>query len=67
MRWRENRSTVMTIHRPLEDRSKPIGDAPSATAILDRFVQHADTIAITGKRCRLKGRSGNKPAGPACQ
>jgi DNA replication protein DnaC len=37
MRRHENRSTMMTSNRPLEDWAKLIGDVPAATAILDRF------------------------------
>ena len=33
---------------------KLIGDAPSATAILDRFLHHAQIIAMEGKSYRLK-------------
>jgi DNA replication protein DnaC len=29
---------------------------PSATAILDRFLQHAEVISITGRSYRLKGK-----------
>jgi hypothetical protein len=29
-------------------------DVPSATAILDRFLHHAEVIAITGKSYRLR-------------
>jgi DNA replication protein DnaC len=39
MRRHEVRSTMMTSNRPLEDWGKLIGDVPSATAILDRFLQ----------------------------
>ena len=53
MRRHENRSTVMTSNRPLEDWAKLIGDVPAATAILDRFLQHATIINITGKSYRL--------------
>ena len=67
MRRHENRSTVMTTNRPLEDWGKLIGDVPSATAILDRFLQHAEMITITGKSYRLKGRSAEKPADPPCE
>jgi len=67
MRRHENRSTVMTTNRPLEDWGKLIGDVPSATAILDRFLQHAEMITITGKSYRLKGRSADKPADPPCE
>jgi DNA replication protein DnaC len=54
MRRHENRSTVMTTNRPLADWGKLIGDVPSATAILDRFLQHAEVITITGKSYRLR-------------
>ena len=56
MRRYELRSTMMTSHRPLEDRGKLIGDVPSATAILHRFLHHAEIITITGKSYRLKGK-----------
>ena len=36
MRRHENRATMMTANRPLEDWGKLIGDVPSATAILDQ-------------------------------
>jgi DNA replication protein DnaC len=58
MRRHENRSTIMTSNRPLEDWAKLIGDVPAATAILDRFLQHATIIQITGKSYRL--RNGGK-------
>ena len=51
------RSTVMTPNRPLEDRGNLVGDVSAATAILDRFLQHAEIIAITGRSYRLKGRT----------
>lgn len=54
MRRHENRSTVMTSNRPLEDWAKLIGDVPAATAILDRFLQHAAIVQITGKSYRLR-------------
>ncbi len=63
MRRHEVRSTMMTSNRPLEDWGKLIGDVPAATAILDRFLQHAEVITITGKSYRLKDRAG-KQAGP---
>jgi DNA replication protein DnaC len=70
MRRYENRSTMMTSNRPLEDWGKLIGDVPSATAILDRFLHHATIIAISGKSYRLRnqdtrptdGDAGSKPA-----
>jgi DNA replication protein DnaC len=57
MRRYETRSTMMTSNRPLEDWGKLIGDVPSATAILDRFLHHAETIAITGRSYRLRGKA----------
>ena len=57
MRRYENHSTVMTSNRPLEDWGKLIGDVPSATAILDRFLHHAEIITITGRSYRLKDRA----------
>lgn len=57
MRRYETRSTVMTSNRPLEDWGKLIGDVPSATAILDRFLHHAEVISITGQSYRLRNRA----------
>ena len=57
MRRYENRSTIMTSNRPIEEWGKLIGDVPSATAILDRFLHHAEIIQIVGKSYRLKDRA----------
>jgi len=54
MRRYENRATIMTSNRPLEDWGKLLQDVPTAGAILDRFLHHAQIIAITGKSYRLK-------------
>jgi len=54
MRRYEIRSTMMTSNRPLEDWGKLIGDVPAATAILDRFLHHAELIPITGRSYRLR-------------
>ena len=59
MRRYEMKSTIMTSNRPLEDWGKLLGDVPSATAILDRFLHHAEIITITGQSYRLKDRAGN--------
>jgi DNA replication protein DnaC len=53
MRRYEKRSTMMTSNRPLEDWGKLIGDVPAASAILDRFLHHAEIIQISGKSYRL--------------
>lgn len=62
MRRYEMRSTMMTSNRPLEDWGKLLGDVPSATAILDRFLHHAETITITGKSYRLRNQAGSADA-----
>jgi DNA replication protein DnaC len=67
MRRYENRSTVMTSNRPIEDWGKLIGDVPSATAILDRFLHHAEVLTLTGKSYRLKGRAGKEQDGKTLQ
>jgi len=54
MRRYELRSTIMTSNRPLDEWGKLVGDVPTATAILDRFLSRADIIQITGKSYRLK-------------
>lgn len=72
MRRYENRSTIMTSNRPLEEWGKLLNDVPTAGAILDRFLHHAQVIAITGKSYRVKeapgvageskrGRKSNEP------
>jgi DNA replication protein DnaC len=53
MRRYEKRSTMMTSNRPLEDWGKLMGDVPAASAILDRFLHHAEIIQISGKSYRL--------------
>jgi DNA replication protein DnaC len=63
MRRYENRSTMMTSNRPIEEWGKLLGDVPSATAILDRFLHHAEVIAITGKSYRLR-KENPQPADP---
>ena len=57
MRRYENRSTMMTSNRPIEDWGKLIGDVPAAGAILDRFLHHAQIIPITGKSYRLRNNA----------
>ena len=57
MRRYELRSTIMTSNRPIEEWGKLIGDVPSATAILDRFLHHAEIITIKGRSYRLAHRA----------
>jgi len=66
MRRHELKSTMMTSNRPLEDWGKLIGDVPAATAILDRVLQSAEIIQITGKSYRL-GRQAAPEKGKAAK
>jgi DNA replication protein DnaC len=54
MRRYENRSTMMTSNRPIEEWGKLLSDVPAASAILDRLLHHAEIIPITGRSYRLK-------------
>ena len=67
LRRYETRSTITTSNRPLEDWGKLIGDVPAATAILDRFLHHAEIITITGPSYRLRHhamQNSNTPVEP---
>lgn len=64
MRRYETRSTMMTSNRPLEDWGKLLGDVPTATAILDRFLHHAEVVQMNGRSYRLKDRPGPSPDVP---
>jgi DNA replication protein DnaC len=44
MRRYENRSTMMTSNRPIEEWGKLLNDVPAASAILDRLLHHAEII-----------------------
>ena len=57
MRRYETRSTMMTSNRPLEDWGKLLGDAPGASAILDRFLHHAELVQMNGRSYRLRHQS----------
>jgi DNA replication protein DnaC len=61
MRRYETRSTMMTSNRPLEDWGKLLGDAPGASAILDRFLHHAELVQMTGRSYRLRHQSAANP------
>jgi DNA replication protein DnaC len=61
MRRYETRSTMMTSNRPLEDWGKLLGDVPSAGAILDRFLHHAELVRMTGRSYRLRHLSAVAP------
>ena len=65
MRRHELKSTLMTSNRPLEDWGKLIGDVPAATAILDRFLQAAEVVEMTGRSFRMKNGGRAHDAGNA--
>jgi DNA replication protein DnaC len=54
MRRYENRSTIMTSNRPIEEWGKLLSDVPAASAILDRLLHHAEVVAITGRSYRIQ-------------
>src|SRR5690242_20104441 len=60
LRRYENRSTFMTSNRPIEEWGKLLNDIPAATAILDRFLHHAEIIPIHGRSYRLKDGAAKK-------
>ena len=65
MRRYETKSTMMTSNRPLPDWGKLIGDVPSATAILDRFLHHVDVLTFAGKSYRLRKQTDGLSSEPA--
>jgi DNA replication protein DnaC len=54
MRRYENRSTIMTSNRPIEEWGELLSDVPAASAILDRLFHHAEVVAITGRSHRVQ-------------
>ena len=65
MRRYENRSTIMTSNRPIEEWGKLLSDVPAASAILDRLLHHAEVIAISGRSYRVQPTPKPSPAKPA--
>ncbi len=63
VRRHERASTLITTNRPTEDWGQFLGDVPATTAILDRFLEHAEIIRMNGKSYRLRRRS----AGPGAE
>lgn len=55
-------STIITTNRPTEDWGVFLGDVPAATAILDRFLEHAEILRMQGKSYRLRGRGASPEA-----
>ena len=56
VRRHEKGSIVITTNRPTEDWGKFLDDVPAATAMLDRFLAHAEILAMHGKSYRLRQR-----------
>jgi len=57
VRRHERASTLVTTNRPTQDWGVFLGDIPAATAILDRFLSHADLVQMQGKSYRMHQRS----------
>ena len=62
MRRYENRSTMMTSNRPIEEWGKLLSDVPAAGAILDRLLHHAEIIPINGRSYRLQPTAKQPPS-----
>ena len=60
VRRHEIGSILVTTNRPTEDWGKFLGDAPAATAILDRFLAHAEIVTMEGQSYRLHARARQK-------
>ena len=58
VRRHEAASTLITTNRPTQDWGVFLGDVPAATAILDRFLAHAEIVQMPGKSYRLRSRVG---------
>ena len=57
VRRHETASTLITTNRPTQDWGQFLGDVPATTAILDRFLAHAEIIQMQGKSYRLHQRA----------
>jgi DNA replication protein DnaC len=62
VRRHERASTIITTNRPTQDWGAFLGDVPATTAILDRFLAHAETVTMQGKSYRIGRRSKTKDA-----
>jgi DNA replication protein DnaC len=61
VRRHEAASTLITTNRPTQDWGVFLGDVPAATAILDRFLAHAEIVPMAGKSYRLRQRASATP------
>lgn len=62
VRRHERASTMITTNRPTQDWGMFLGDVPAATAILDRFLEHAEILSMNGKSYRLRRRIAERAA-----
>jgi DNA replication protein DnaC len=60
IRRHEKASTVITTNRPTEDWGQFLGDVPATTAILDRFLEHAEILTMQGKSYRMHRRAASR-------
>ena len=60
VRRHERASTIITTNRPTQDWGQFLGDIPATTAILDRFLEHAEIVRMNRKSYRLRGRTGGQ-------
>jgi len=65
VRRHETASTLITTNRPTQDWAVFLGDVPAATAILDRFLAHAEVIPLQGRSYRLRHRASQPADGSA--
>jgi DNA replication protein DnaC len=54
MRRYENRSTLLTSNRPIEEWGKLLNDVAADSAILDRFLHYSEIIQFQGKSHRVE-------------
>ena len=62
MRRHENKSTLVTSNRAMEDWGKLVGDVPTSAAILDRFLNHSRIVTFSGKCFRLSNTNILEPS-----
>ena len=67
VRRHERASTLVTTNRPTQDWGVFLGDIPAATAILDRFLSHAELVQMQGKSYRMHQRSLRRGAQPGAE
>lgn len=64
VRRHEHTSTIITTNRPTQDWGTFLGDVPATTAILDRFLAHAERVKMQGRSYRIGRRPQTKDPAP---